>query len=77
MDDCGDIKLPSLGSIPISFIESEARLLDKLGRHALVLISTAQESERAVITIDRDGMLAVGSAILQLISIIRHKKLVS
>ena len=77
MGDQEDLKLPGIGSLPISYFESEHRLLDKLGRHALVLLVTAQDSERAIITIDRDGMLEIGSAILQLISIIRNKKLVS
>jgi hypothetical protein len=76
-DDQEDLKLPGVGSLPISYIESEQRLLDKLGRHAVVLLMTASESERAIITIDRDGMMEVGSAILQLLSILRNKKLVS
>lgn len=37
----------------------------------------AHENDRAIITIDRDGMLEVGSAILQLLSLFRNKKLVS
>jgi hypothetical protein len=77
MDDQEDLKLPGLGSLPISYFESEQRLLDKLGRHALVLLVTASESERAVLTIDRDGMLEVGSAILQLLALFRNKKPVS
>jgi hypothetical protein len=77
MDDQEDLKLPGLGSLPISYFESEQRLLDKLGRHALVLLVTASESERAVLTIDRDGMLEVGSAIVQLLALFRNKKPVS
>jgi hypothetical protein len=38
MDDQEDLKLPGVGSLPISYIESEHRLLDKLGSHAVVLL---------------------------------------
>lgn len=77
MDDYEELKLPGVGSLPVCYIESEHQLLDKLGRHAIVLLMTAQESERAVVTIDRDGMFEVASAILQLISLFRDKKMVS
>jgi len=77
MNDQEDLKLPGVASFPISCIETEARLLDKLGRHAVLLLTAAQEDSLAVVTIDREGMLEVGTAILQLLSIIRNKKLVS
>jgi hypothetical protein len=77
MDNQENLMLSGAKKLPISYFESEQQLLDKLGLHAVVLLKTAHEQEHAILTFDRDGMLEIGSAILQLLALLRKNKLVS
>lgn len=65
------------GNLPIELIENEHRLLHKLEQHAIALYQASLDDNDAIMTISRDGMLEVSTAILQLLSLIRARKIVS